>query len=427
MGEKKNRSAVESPGSVAVCAVHLLGRSPPVTIAVSQGFSEIYADQAIEDLAAALADEIYSLHDVMHETIRDSRLIRHLSPRFETFYTCSVPVVTPGRLLHTEAVFLPRETGLVYTGAVCLQAEYSVDNGEADDDGPRVRGEGKDTIALRQVIADVLAGFDGPMSGRQIFYQCVSLGAVENNAKGRGQVLRLILKMRRDGSIAYSRIVDRTRAKHHRAGWDNVSEALDGWRQYYRRDLWQDQKTIPMIACEKAALEGIFSQVVDEYGASLWTLRGFNSESFEYEWAEEVRELNAAGKNVIIYYFGDFDPSGLSIEETSRRKLEAWGAKFTWVRAGLLLEDFDRFNLIRIPVKAGDSRAKAFLSKFDRAAELDALKPAELERRIRESIENHIDRERWNRMVSVEKAEKESLDLVIGNWGVAVEAARGAA
>jgi hypothetical protein len=189
-----------------------------------------------------------------------------------------------------------------------------------------------------------------------------------------------------------------------------------------------------MIACEKAALEGIFSQVVDKYGASLWTLRGFNSESFEYEWAEEIRELNDAGKKVVIYYFGDFDPSGLSIEATSKRKLEAWGAKFTWVRAGLLLEDFDRFNLIRIPVKRstpekkGDSRAEPFLSKFgDQAAELDALKPAELERRIRESIENHIDRDRWTRMVGVEKAEKESLNVVVRNWGVAVKAARGAA
>jgi hypothetical protein len=292
----------------------------------------------------------------------------------------------------------------------------------------RRRGEGKSTILLRHAILRVLAEFGGSMSGRQIAYQCVQNADIENTEKEKKRTLRVILKMRRDRSIPYRRIVDRTRAKHHLQGWDDIREALEGWRTYYRRDLWQDQDTVPMIACEKQALEGVFSGICDEYGASLWVLKGFNSESFEYEWADEIRALNKAGKSVAIHYFGDWDPSGLSIEATSKRKLQAWGARFTWVRAGLLPEDFEKFGVMTIPLKKTDSRTKAFRSKFgERAAELDALKPAELERRIRAAIEEHIDVDRWDRMKMVEGAELESLDVVVGNWGVAVEAARGAA
>ena len=80
------------------------------------------------------------------------------------------------------------------------------------------RGEGRRTQALRAVVLEVLAGFDGPMSSRQIAYQCVGRGAIENTEKAKAAVLRLVVKMRRDGSIPYRRIVDRTRARHQRQG-----------------------------------------------------------------------------------------------------------------------------------------------------------------------------------------------------------------
>ena len=184
-----------------------------------------------------------------------------------------------------------------------------------------------------------------------------------------------------------------------------------------------------MIACEKAALEGIFAGVVDEFGASLWTLRGFNSESFDFEWSEAIQEITSTGRHVEIAYFGDFDPSGLEIERSSRRKLEGFGARFGWRRAGLLLEDFEAFDLARIPVKRHtDTRAKAFLSKFgDCAAELDALPPAELEHRIRSEIEALIDGARWQRVRQAEQAEREALRLVADNWDVALGAVGGAA
>ncbi len=292
----------------------------------------------------------------------------------------------------------------------------------------RTRGEGKKTLALRDAVLDVLTKIESNVSSRQIFYQCVSMGAVANNKAECLRVGRLLVKMRREGTVPYSRIVDRTRSMHVRASWDGVANILEACSTQYRRSYWSDAAVVPMIACEKQALEGIFTEAVDEYGVPLFVLRGFNSESFEYEWAEAIKEHNDNGQEVAIYYFGDHDPSGMCVEETSRRKLEDFGAEFTWERAGLIWNDFERFNLVNVPVKRTDTRSKSYLSKFgDRAAELDALHPDELKARIERAITEHVDVESWNAIHRADKVERESLRVVAKNWNTAVAAARGVA
>lgn len=292
----------------------------------------------------------------------------------------------------------------------------------------RLRGLGRATMALRKTILAVLEEIPGPVSARQVHYRCVSLGATDNNRKSLRRVLRCVLEMRRDGSIPYSRIVDRRRRSHKRPGWDGARDLMQQAATQYRRDLWDEQDVVVHIACEKAALEGIFAEACDEYGAALYVTQGFNSESFEYEWSEDIRELNADGKRVEIVYFGDHDPSGLCLEHDARKRLERFGVKFTWRRAGLLHEDFARFDLVNVPVKATDSRAKRYLSQFgDRAAELDALSPVELRQRIASAITAVIDVERWNHLDTIASAERESLEMVAKHWDVAVNAARTAA
>jgi hypothetical protein len=294
----------------------------------------------------------------------------------------------------------------------------------------KTRGEGKKTKDLRRAILDILDSIDGTMSSRQIFYQCVSSGVVANTKAECLRVGRLLVKMRRDGSIAYSRIVDRTRSRHVRPSWEGVEDVLDVVATQFRRDFWSGlaAHTVPMIACEKQALEGIFQEAVDAYGAELFVLRGYGSESFEYEWSERIKAHTNEGRDVVIYYFGDHDPSGLNIEETSRKKLEGFGAEFVWERAGLVHDDFDTFDLVNIPVKRTDSRAKSYLSQFgDRAAELDALRPDELRDRIQGCIEAHINPDAWERHVRGDEAGRAELRTVAAHWEAALQGARGAA
>ena len=290
------------------------------------------------------------------------------------------------------------------------------------------RGRYAATQRLAAEILEVLEEYaPRTMSTRQIYYQCVSHGAVQNCQAGYDRVQRLVVELRRSGDIEYDRVVDRTRAKHQRAGWESAEDIITACGAQFRRDQWSTQRTVVMIGLEKAALEGVFAEVVDEYGASLWTLQGYGSESFLYEWATEINAHNKEGQRVEIVYFGDHDPTGFDIERAARLALEGHGADFGWRRAGLVNSDFAKYELVNVPVKASDTRAKRYLRIFgDRAAELDALPPDELHRRLVEAFDEYVDHAERERLLRNEELERESLRLVAANWGRAVAAGGGA-
>lgn len=300
--------------------------------------------------------------------------------------------------------------------------------------GPQVRhaavrrGPRAATSILMEHVLGVLGCFSGSMSTRQVYYQLVSRGAVSNCDRSYEKVQRLLVHMRRDGLVGYDRIVDRNRARHQLPGWEGVREMMTAVQLQFRRDAWNEQDTVVMVALEKAALEGIFAEACDEYGAQLWTIRGFNSESFAYEWAQEILRLEGQGKSVVVRYFGDFDPSGVALEHDAKEKLARHGAVFDWERRGLLFGDFDAFDLVRVPVKATDSRSARFVRAFgDCAAELDALDPGELRVRISDCIVEWINEAAWLQVRRTEEVERESLALVSANWDAALAGARSAA
>lgn len=297
------------------------------------------------------------------------------------------------------------------------------------------RGRYRKTQELADTILDIVnvTFSDLSLSTRQIYYQCVSRGAVPNNGTAYDRVQRLVVDLRRDGEIGYSRIVDRTRAMHKRAGWDGPLAIMDAVGKQYRRDLWASQDTVVMIACEKQALEGIFREVVDRYGACLSVTHGYGSESFLFEWSQEILDISNEGKAVRVAYFGDFDPTGLDIErhalETLEGHLDKEGVCLDdWSRVGLLESDFAEHDLVNVDVKTSDTRARAYLAKYgNRAAELDALPPDVLRQRIKDAITAAIDVTAWDRLSAVEKVERESIAAVVQNWDAALVAARGAA
>jgi len=289
------------------------------------------------------------------------------------------------------------------------------------------RGHRASTIALMGAVDAVLESYAVPVSTRQVYYQLISRGVVANAERSYEQVQRLIVTMRRAGDIAHDKIVDRGRTKHQRPGWDGAADVMAELHSQYRRDVWSAAETVVMIGLEKAALEGVIAEAADAYGASVWTLRGFASESFGYEWSEEIKRHTENGQRVVVAFFGDFDPSGLAIEADAKEKLGRHGAVVEWARHGLLWSDFDEHRLVNVGVKDGDSRTARYRQTFGAcAAELDALDPTELHRRVTRVLEQHVDRDALARLRRAESAEKASLALVANNWTAALAGARAA-
>ena len=107
----------------------------------------------------------------------------------------------------------------------------------------------------------------------------------------------------------------------------------------------------------------------------------------------------------------------LGIEQELRDKLTRYGGKTVhWERLGVVAGDFAAFDLFPLPVK-DSARSAAFVAQHGtRCAEVDALPPAELRRRVRDAIESHIEPGPWERLKRVEKLEQGVLLDFVGQW-----------
>ena len=171
------------------------------------------------------------------------------------------------------------------------------------------------------------------------------------------------------------------------------------------------------LLCEKDAIAGVIQPVTWEYDVPLRVVRGYASVSFAGEIADTWAEIQ---KPIHAYYVGDWDPSGHDIERDLRSKLcrymgaDEWSPPpFQWHRLAVVKDDFRAFDLLRLPVKRTDKRAAAFLELYGHdCAEVDALPPDELRRRVEEAIFGHVDREKWERLKVVEAAERQTVAVV---------------
>jgi hypothetical protein len=85
---------------------------------------------------------------------------------------------------------------------------------------------------------------------------------------------------------------------------------------------------------------------------------------------------------------------------------------------GVTEDDFVAHDLVRLPVKRSDKRAEGFIRRYGTdCAEIDAIPPTELRRRVAVAIDSHIDVERWNRLLQVEAAERETLREFVEGLG----------
>lgn len=133
-----------------------------------------------------------------------------------------------------------------------------------------------------KVILDELVQYK-PLTLRQVYYQLVSKGYIENT-KSEYQALSQLLKWSRlDNRISWNDIEDRVRVFRDLSGWLNKSNflnvALNVFDQY-KRDLWQSQKSYVEIWIEKDALRSVFEKACSGYGVSVIVCRGFSSISF---------------------------------------------------------------------------------------------------------------------------------------------------
>lgn len=281
------------------------------------------------------------------------------------------------------------------------------------------RGLGFDVRHLRQdtarLYSEILAVFDEgepPMTVRQVFYQLTTRGAVPKTEQGYKNVGYHLLSMRRRGWLPYSYIADNTRWMRKPRTYDSLHAFLEISREAYRRAIWQDQEAYVEVWCEKDALAGVLIDVTSKWDVPLMVAKGFSSETFAYEAAQNIIEQD---KLTYIYHFGDLDPSGVAARNDLERKLKQFGAQVIFYAPAVQPWQVTEWNLPTRPTKKTDSRSRDW--PFPWSVELDAIPARGLRRLCEECITQHIDERVLAETMRAERLERESLDTVLENLG----------
>jgi hypothetical protein len=151
--------------------------------------------------------------------------------------------------------------------------------------------------------------------------------------------------------------------------------------------------------------------VTSEFDVPLMVTRGYPSLSFLHSAADAIANQ---GKPTHLYYFGDYDPSGVDITRAVEEGVREFApeAEIYFERVAVTLEQIRTMRLPTRPTKATDSRRKSFVGD---SVEVEAILPDTLRDMMRRSIEQHVDKDALERLKTIETQERQTLENIAAN------------
>jgi len=264
---------------------------------------------------------------------------------------------------------------------------------------------GADALKTIEEINAIIEEYDGvPLYLRQVYYQMVARGMIENSVKSYGRVGDLVSDGRMAGLISWLAIEDRNRGLMGYETFETPEGAVTSLADRYRIDLWKDQEYRPEIWVEKAAMEGVVGSIANELRVDFFACRGYNSQSEQWRAGKRLQGYIAKGQRPIIFHLGDHDPSGIDMTRDNRDRLSLFaGTQIIVVRLALNMDQIDQYNPPPNPAKVSDSRFEDYRRKFgDESWELDALAPNVIHDLIRNAVLQVRNEKLWQQAEAME-------------------------
>jgi hypothetical protein len=266
-----------------------------------------------------------------------------------------------------------------------------------------------DLIEAMRAIAEQVQ----PITCRGICYKLFVAGLIASMAD-TAPVYRLLTIARERGDIPWEWIVDETRNLERVSTWDDPAQYARCVAQSYRRDFWNQQPVRVEVWSEKGTVRGVLAPVLNEYAVGFRVFHGFGSATVVHDVAQDDD-----GRELIVLYVGDYDPSGMYMSEADLpKRLARYGGRHVALKRIALTRARAR-GLPSFPAgdKRSDSRCSWFVANYgDRCWELDAMDPNDLRACVEREIANLIEPEAWRRCEIVNEAERISLKTVLENW-----------
>lgn len=233
--------------------------------------------------------------------------------------------------------------------------------------------------------AQIVRSYDTGVTLRQLYYRLVSEQLIPNKLTMYNTLAARTAAARREGW--FPALVDRGRDIQRYDTWRNPKDALNWLTRIYRLDRTIDQEYTIFVGVEKNGLLNLLVNWYGNYGIPVVALGGYSSQTF----CDEIREdVESQGREAILVYAGDFDPSGEDILRDFVSRTDCW---LEVQRVALNREQIDEYNLPPLPGKASDSRAAGFIERHGELmqVELDALPPDVLKGLYDDEVFNWFD------------------------------------
>ncbi|MDG6935126.1 MAG: hypothetical protein JRN68_10595, partial [Nitrososphaerota archaeon] len=197
---------------------------------------------------------------------------------------------------------------------------------------------------------------------RQLYYRLVANGVIPNTIPSYKRIINVTTDWVLDGVIDILAFEDRSRSLiEHDIGWRahgpenwlklSLEQAINT-AEHYSLARWYGQDKRVIVAVEKQALQGVFDQICQRYNVDLAVFKGYSSLSFLNEISQSIDGNENDDRDVIVLYFGDFDPSGKDIPRSAEAHLNGFFKQnVVFRRIALELDQAKSMSLMPAPVK----------------------------------------------------------------------------
>ena len=280
------------------------------------------------------------------------------------------------------------------------------------------------SLLLINKINGIIADYPGyNLTLRQIYYQLVATGDIENTMRNYKKIGNVVNKARLAGLIDWDKIADRTR---NCAGRDNFfttpKNVIINAAEQFRLGRWFNQPNYLEVWVEKDAQIDTVARACFDTDTVQFSCRGYCSQTAMREAAQRFIYECEYGRDCHLLYCGDFDPSGLDMRRDIADRLKFFGAIVDIRFIALTDTQIQEFKPPTNPAKITDSRAKKFIADYGEYSwELDALPPRYIEHLIKAEIDTFIDRNILTKTLQLEAAMRSDFQFIAGNYDEIVD------
>jgi hypothetical protein len=272
-------------------------------------------------------------------------------------------------------------------------------------------------IEVAEQICDEYAARGLGLTLRQLYYQFVARGYIDNNQTEYKRIGSIISDARLAGLIDWNHIEDRTRYLRGVTTGSSPNQILNAVAAQYQTDRWRDQAERVEVWIEKDALVGVITNPCNRWHVPYFACRGYVSQSETRSAGVRFAWHESQGRHTTLIHLGDHDPSGIDMTRDLEDRLRLFGSRVDVRRIALNMDQVEQYSPPPNPAKLTDSRAEGYISEYGRESwELDALDPTVIQDLVEGEILARLDREEWDRVVAEDLAVREVLTKLADNW-----------